>query len=146
MKRVWGQVGKEFGWVLLWVMIVGYSVCPKFRIRSDLRQDFSERPSDTFLALIGEGRGQGAEEMTALGEAIRNRGTLSGVYGYSVGQRMLIAWERSKTSDLTHGATEWRSDRDWERMGLLERLKFEKEFVMTAHIGQTRFYKKRERR
>lgn len=65
--------------------------------------------------IVGEASGQGFDGMTAVGEVIRRRGSVDGLYGYkamftrqedvSTWKLAQKAWERSKTTDLTHGAT-----------------------------------------
>lgn len=71
------------------------------------------------LSIIGEGENQGYTGMLALAGAIRNRGTLQGVYGlnaprvikrkYSVDTYRTAqkAWAQSAGKDITNGATHW---------------------------------------
>jgi spore germination cell wall hydrolase CwlJ-like protein len=71
------------------------------------------------LAIIGEAENQGDRGMLAVACAIRNRGTLKGVYGFKsprvVGKKYSMktyesavkAWERSQNVDITGGATHW---------------------------------------
>ena len=72
--------------------------------------------SDTAIrAIVGEAANQGPNGMTAVGEVIRNRGGVKGLYGYKamkartepswVWKQATEAWERSKTTHLTKGAT-----------------------------------------
>lgn len=71
------------------------------------------------LAIIGEAENQGYQGMLAVACAIRNRGTLKGVYGlnaprvkqhkysdatYKLAQK---AWYASFRQDITNGATHW---------------------------------------
>lgn len=70
-------------------------------------------------AIIGEAENQGYIGMVAIGCAIRNRGTLKGVYGenasrvvrkkYSANTYELAkkAWAESATHDITYGANHW---------------------------------------
>lgn len=68
-------------------------------------------------AIIGEAANQGYQGMFAVAHAIRNRGTLSGVYGLNakrkepqwVHEMALKAWRASavRATDPTHGATLW---------------------------------------
>lgn len=71
-------------------------------------------------AIIGEAENQGYQGMLAVAHAIRNRGTLKGVYGERAPrvvqrkfsektyQLALKAWcESQLTEDFTHGATHW---------------------------------------
>lgn len=70
--------------------------------------------------IVGEAADQGLVGMIAVAEAIRNRGTLSGVIGCSrkgffmeqpdtVKKNAMFAWEQSRNSNLTNGATHWES-------------------------------------
>ena len=78
---------------------------------------YNER--NAILAIIGEGENQGYTGMLALAGAIRNRGTLKGVYGvkaprvvkrlyskatYAMAQK---AWAESLKVDITKGADHW---------------------------------------
>ena len=66
-------------------------------------------------AIVGEASNQGYDGMTAVGEVIRRRGSVRGVYGYNAMKRRSEppwvwtqakrAWERSSYSNLSKGAT-----------------------------------------
>ena len=70
-------------------------------------------------AIIGEAEGEGYDGMVAVACAIRNRGTLKGVYGEKaprvVGRKYsktvynlaVKAWAASAKKDITNGATHW---------------------------------------
>lgn len=71
-------------------------------------------------AIVGEAGGEGYEGMYAVAHAIRNRGTLKGVYGADspmvdkqprwVFEQAALAWEESEDGDdPTKGATHWES-------------------------------------
>ena len=74
-------------------------------------------PSQAIQAIVGEAENQGLTGMTAVAEAIRNRGTLKGVYGVKsprlkkapkwVFAMAREAWEKSQKTNLTNGATHW---------------------------------------
>lgn len=67
--------------------------------------------------IVGEAASEGFEGMVAVGEAIRNRMTLKGVYGCKsdlydrepqwVRDKAKDAWEASATSNLVKGADHW---------------------------------------
>jgi hypothetical protein len=73
--------------------------------------------ADATRAIVGEAANQGYEGMLAVASAIRNRGTLRGVYGLKnpvadkqpgwVWARARQAWHASTTNDITAGATHW---------------------------------------
>jgi len=70
-------------------------------------------------AIIGEAENQGYEGMLAVAGAIRNRGTLKGVYGLhaprvknhrytaQIYSQAAQAWAESEKRDITHGARFW---------------------------------------
>lgn len=79
-----------------------------------------EIPTDkAILAVIGEAENQGYKGMLAVSCAIRNRGTLKGVYGlinpritthkysYKIYDMATRAWFASYYTDITNGATNW---------------------------------------
>lgn len=100
--------------------------------------------SQAILAIVGEAENQGLTGMTAIGEAIRNRGTLSGVYGLKsprvkkapkwVFAMAREAWEASETSNLVKGAQFWEST-DFKTPY------WAKGMIETAHIGKHKFYR-----
>lgn len=111
-------------------------------------------------AIMGEGRGEGRSwddwegkkiSMTAIAEAIRNRGTLKGVYGRSAKnndpvwikekcEKLAIeAWEDSETTNLTNGATHW------ENVKAFGEPWWAKSMSITAEIGNHVFYKERRK-
>lgn len=96
----------------LWMPLQG--ICSE----SNPNTHFSD--NQAILAVIGEAEDQGYEGMYAIACAIRNRGTLKGVYGinsarvkyhkYSktVYSQAYKAWQNSGNgSDITHGANCW---------------------------------------
>ena len=99
-------------------------------------------------AIVGEAAGEGYIGMVAVGEAIRNRGALRGVYGLTAKHLPLAdigtwqmaerAWEASKTSNLTNHATHWESV-DFPTPAWVP------DMVLTTQIGKHRFYRPKER-
>jgi spore germination cell wall hydrolase CwlJ-like protein len=98
------------------------------------------------LCIIGEAEGEGYIGMLAVGEAIRNRGTLKGVYGCKaprvVGRKYsnatlkiaTKAWLDSKNTNTVKGATHWE--------GTAFKVPYwAKSMKVTATIGRQRFYK-----
>jgi len=72
--------------------------------------------SDAIQAIVGEAADQPYIGQVALAEAIRNRGTLQGVYGFNrdtsketgaTFQRAARAWEESKETNLLDGRDHW---------------------------------------
>jgi len=97
-------------------------------------------------ALIGEASGEGYRGMLAVAGALRNRGTLRGVYGVNakhidrepqwVWDMARKAWAASLDQDITGGADHWES------------IKFKKPYwadsmTKTVLIGSHQFYKER---
>ena len=98
-------------------------------------------------AIIGEASGEGSRGMLAVSYAIRNRGTLKGVYGVNakhvdkqpawVWQMAKDAWQLSgkyPKSDPTKGATHWESTDFKEPY-------WAKSMAKTVLIGKHQFYK-----
>ena len=90
-------------------------------------------------AIVGESANQGARGMLAVAGAIRNRGTLSGVYGLKnpiadkqparIWNQARTAWHASATNDITHGATHWENIKAFGKPTWAARMK------VTATIG-----------
>jgi len=95
-------------------------------------------------AIIGEAENQGLVGMTAVGEAIRNRGHLKGVYGVKskrvnkapkwVYKQAEKAWDDSANTNLVKGADHWEST-DFKQPSWSINMK------ETAKIGKHRFYR-----
>jgi spore germination cell wall hydrolase CwlJ-like protein len=94
-------------------------------------------------AIIGEASGESYRGMVAIGCALRNRGTLQGVYGAKAGhadkepatiwRQATLAWIESAKQDITHGATHWEST-DFKTPAWARRMK------PTVRIGKHQFY------
>ncbi len=94
--------------------------------------------------LVGEASGEGLKGMQAVGEVLRRRGTTKGFYGCNASHIVLepewviryakIAWERSKTSNITNGATHFEGNS-------FKRPYWAKDAIVTARIGNQTFYK-----
>ena len=105
-----------------------------------------EIPKEVYC-VIGESEDQGYIGMLAVSEAIRNRGTLKGVYGCTANRVVkhlyseetlriaTQAWRDSRGSgDCTHGATHWEGTK-------FKQPYWAKSMTVTATIGEQRFYK-----
>lgn len=107
----------------------------------------AEIPSEQAVqAIIGEAANQGKIGMIALAEALRNRDSLSGVYGYKrtsfiksqpkwVHDMARQAWEASKESNLVDGAT------NWENVKAFGKPYWASSMIKTATIGAHSFYR-----
>lgn len=106
---------------------------------------------EAILSIIGEAEDQGYKGMCAVAHAIRNRGTLNGVYGLhakrvvkklyspSTYHNAELAWIRSKTEfDFTLAATHWEAV---QRYGFPS---WARNMVMTIKIKDHSFFKVRE--
>jgi hypothetical protein len=137
-SAVW--IGIVLGGLLFWWFII--SLMAGCSIAAEIPQD------KAVLAIIGEAEGEGYKGMLAVAGAIRNRGSLKGVYGlnaprvvkhrYSLATYKLAqqAWQESAFSDITGGATHW------------EGTKFKTPYwangmIKTVVIGNQAFYKER---
>ncbi|MCK5161623.1 MAG: hypothetical protein KAQ99_08635 [Candidatus Aureabacteria bacterium] len=95
-------------------------------------------------AIIGEASGEGYTGMVAVACAIRNRGTLKGVYGqYAkhvdkepqwVWGLAKKAWKESKNVDIVNGGDHWEST-DFPVPS------WAKEMTVTKRVGKHIFYK-----
>lgn len=101
-------------------------------------------------SIIGEAEGEGYPGMLAIALAIRNRGTLHGVYGlhaprvikhlYSEHTYLLAtkAWKNSEYSvDITNGATGWGNVED---INIFKTHTWFSRYRITAKIGHHWFY------
>lgn len=96
-------------------------------------------------AIVGEAANQGRAGMLAVAGAIRNRGTLRGVYGVKnpianqqpawVWERARTAWASSATNDITHGATHW------ENFSAFGKPRWAEAMTVTTNIGAHTFMK-----
>jgi spore germination cell wall hydrolase CwlJ-like protein len=102
-------------------------------------------------AIIGEAENQSLEGMVAVGEVIRNRGSLKGIYGVSAPRvvkkqysattlaKATKAWQMSKTSNLTGGADGWGNAADIKKF---KTQKWFKKCRVTKQIGDHYFWKR----
>jgi len=101
--------------------------------------------SQAIRAIIGEASSEGKIGMTAVAEAIRNRGHLGGVYGLKakhvdrepewVWNLARKAWEDSAKTNLVKGADHWENTEDF---GVPY---WAKSMQQTARVGKHTFYK-----
>ena len=106
------------------------------------REPISDK--NAIRAILGEARGEGYAGMYAVACAIRNRGSLKGVYGLKasmpdltpkVAQEAKKAWFNSLSGpDVTLGASFWEGTR-------FKKPYWAKKMVETVTIGHQRFYR-----
>jgi hypothetical protein len=110
-------------------LIQGLCLCLVMFCAFSGRELRAESPAESALissnlavrAIVGEAANQGERGMLAVACAIRNRGTLRGVYGLNasfvdreppeIWERARRAWAQSATVDITGGATHWENVR-----------------------------------
>lgn len=102
--------------------------------------------SQAIKAIIGEAESEGYQGMLAVACALRNRGTLEGVYGANskrvreklypkyVHEKASKAWAESIKRDVVNGATHWEST-DFKRPYWADSMR------EVARIGKHIFYK-----
>lgn len=110
--------------------------------------------SQAIAAIIGEAENQPLEGMVAVGEVIRKRGSLKGIYGVSAPRVVkklysaktladaTRAWQMSKTSNLTDGADGWGNASD---IRIFKTQKWFKKCRVTKKIGDHYFWKQVEK-
>lgn len=94
--------------------------------------------------LIGEASGEGERGMQAVAEVLRRRDSIRGFYGLNaphvdrqpayVWSRAKVAWENSKTSNITRGADHFEGT-------AFKTPKWARNKVPVAIIGRQKFYK-----
>ena len=100
--------------------------------------------NDLIHCVMGESRGEGYLGMVYLSEALRNRGTKSGVYGCQaefeepewVWEQARKAWKESATTNYVKGADHWGStivDKKWIK-------KMDKTMEFKVQYKSHRFY------
>jgi spore germination cell wall hydrolase CwlJ-like protein len=102
------------------------------------------------LAIIGEAEGESLQGKIAVAEVIRNRGySLKGIYGIKAPRvvkklysqktynEAKLAWETSKTSNLTNGAMGWGNADD---VKIFKTQKWFKSCRVTKQIGNHYFW------
>lgn len=100
-------------------------------------------------AICGEAEGESFVGKVAIGESIRQRGHLNGVYGLKSPRLATIsrkawsacqkAWNESKKSKYTFGAEVWGTDSDILKF---KKTKWFKSYRKTVKIGHHTFFKK----
>lgn len=132
--------------ILFLVFLTLLSSCAKGPIDTG----FAQEPPAQIRAIIGEAEAEGYKGMLAVADAIRNRGTLHGVYGlharrvrlhlYSQHTLKLAtrAWISSRSLDVTRGASGWGSASD---LRIFATKRWWSSMVITVHIGNHWFYK-----
>ncbi len=105
----------------------------------------ADRTDNNVRAIIGEASGEGYQGMLAVACAIRNRGSLAGVYGLrsshvdkqpeAVWVTAQQAWEDSKDVDVTYGATHW------ENIKAFGEPYWAKTMTITTKVGNHVFYR-----
>lgn len=99
------------------------------------------------MAILGEAENQSLVGMIAVGEVIRTRGSLRGVYGYlnvkkryaniplRLKKEALYAWHKSAHTQFSHGAT------NWENVSRFGWPYWAKNMTVVAQIGDHVFLK-----
>lgn len=123
--------------LILTAFIIGLSV-------GNAHADLVESEDEIVRCVIGESASEGVVGMTAVSEAIRNRGKLKGVYGCKakfvdnepdwVWVKARECWRASAKSDLVDGADHWENTEDFGTPYWAESMR------VTAVIGKHTFY------
>lgn len=140
-KRILRRLVRKFlkaGYI--WFLL-GLFVAPAFAQGVEIDETQAVR------AIIGEASGEGLTGMTAVAEALRNRGHLRGVYGTNarhvdteprwVWEMAREAWVNSRITNLVKGAS------FWESVDFPEPY-WAKDMIVTAQVGRHKFYKEKK--
>lgn len=149
------ELFRRFWWPMLFVaglVVVMWIVSGCEAFAGQIREE------DAVRAIVGEAAGECGRKraechgMLAVAHAIRNRGTLVGVYGLGashsktepawVWKKARRAWaqaSRQRSHDLTNGATHWEST-DFKRPT------WSRDMIVTVRIGKHVFYRERVKR
>lgn len=142
-----GEDMKQTAWIIVLLVIITFWIGAIECVFSSYVH--ASEPPVQVRAIIGEAEGEGYTGMLAIAGAIRNRGTLKGVYGlhaprvrkhlYSQHTLALAtqAWIASRSLDITKGATGWGSAKDVE---IFKKSSWWPSVYFTAHIGNHYFY------
>lgn len=109
---------------------------------------YTSRVQPQLRAIVGEASGEGYQGMLAVACALKNRGSLEGVYGVNaphLNSEPPWVWKMARKAyfvsltgiDITDGATHWEST-DFPEP------RWAKSMTMTKHIGKHKFYKEVE--
>lgn len=114
------EIAKADWWEKFQIRALCFLACVVILLINGCRTAHAEVPeTQAVLAIIGEAENQGYEGMLAVACAIRNRGTLKGVYGLKAPRvvqkkyspktyaKALTAWRKSVDCDVTKGADHW---------------------------------------
>lgn len=125
--------------ILMWLTVSLILVGPA---QAQIRDDLAVR------AILGEASNQGFDGMLAVASALRNRGTLQGVYGLKakhvdrqpakVWEQARKAWTTSATRSTVGKATHWDNVRAFGRPYWV------KDMVLVVRIGDHWFYKPKQ--
>jgi len=129
--------------IMLTIFWIGFSTCLGWFIP---QAHAAEIPQDLAVkAIMGEASNQGYRGMLAVACAIRNRGTLAGVYGVKakhiykepkwVWDMAAKAWQESAHTDITGNATHWENNKAFGVPYWAKNMK------TTTIIGDHTFYK-----
>lgn len=106
------------------------------------------KDEDAVRAIIGEASGEGLEGMRCVASAIRNRGTLKGVYGLKakhvnkqpkwVWKLARQAWRDSASKDFAYGASFWEGTS-------FKKPYWAKDMILVKTVKNQNFYKERNK-
>lgn len=148
-QRNLNDVGKKTGISKKFTRIAAAILIGSSLITSHARAELNEQVA--IKAIISEAANQGLDGMTALAEAIRNRGTCQGVCGLQresfisrqpnwVKEMAKVAWKRSASTNYVRGADHWENV---EAFGMPE---WAKGMETTAKIKNHTFFKSPSKR
>lgn len=141
-------MNKLLGLLLILAIILALSGCCPYVLASEIPIQ------EAVHAILGEARGEDLAVQYAIACAIRNRGTLDGVFGATADVsdagnreefRAIQAWAQSASGpDVTNGATDFMTLDDMIKLGPAQMDKFLEQYIYKKQIGPFYFYKRRK--
>ena len=145
LRLLTGIFGKLIALALLWMTLWAMWAL------SDARANMVN-PTEAVNAIIGESEAEPFIGKIAIGEAIRNKGNLRGVYGLSstritkassrVRAECEAAWRESRASSLVGDASVWGTDSDVRKF---KKSRWFRSYEFVRRIGNHSFFRLKKR-
>jgi hypothetical protein len=123
---------------VFFIILIVFCICGFYEVN---HRDYNQ---EAIQAIVGEAANQSEDTMICIAHAIRNRGTLKGVYGLNakhvwsepdwVWRNAMVAWDLSgHEKDVVNGAKNFGTRQDLDKQDFST-------FTIKAHCGDFYFY------